>query len=73
VTEVQLAEQVQRVALARGELRRRQEVQHRRPLVAQARGLEGGREETVAVIRRAAERPGVEEQHVPGEVLVLRP
>ena len=64
-------DQIERGALAGGEFVRRQQVEHRRAFVAQARRLEGGREEAVGVIGRAAERAGVEEHHVAGQILVL--
>ena len=69
--QIQLTNQIQRRPLPAGEFVGRQQIEDRRSLVAQARRLKRGRQESVRIIRRAAERPGVEQHHVARQILVL--
>ena len=72
VAQVERLQGIQRLALARGKLLRRQQIGDRRARIAQAGPLEGGGQKTVAVIGRAAQRAGFEQQDVGGQVAVFR-
>ena len=67
---VQIADEVEGIALAVCELGRGQQVQDRYALVAQPSGLERRRQEPIGIVGRTAEWAGVEEGHVSRQVVV---